>query len=280
MAMSLNRTPVSPLGYDRPDDVVRRALGIAGSPGLSRAPDQQETPLMWGAGHVFELRVPLRDIKPAIWRVVRVRSNVTLFKLHGILQTVMGWTDSHMHEFAVKDGSYGKVDPDFPRRQNEKKAVLSDVLRARGEHLVYVYDFGDGWEHELVLEQVLDADPGGKYPYVIGGERACPPEDCGGVPGHTHLLDVLARPGHREHRDLVEWVGGSFDPEAFDAGEINARFTEAGTCRSQPRRRAARRPCQGRACSSSRRRTGGDRRLRGHAGRRVFHRRIIRGENQ
>lgn len=177
------------------------------------------------ASQVYELKVTLRHIRPPVWRRVRVRSNITLFKLHSILQTVIGWTDSHMHQFVAKDGTiYGRVDPDLPRSENERKAVLGDVLRKPGDRLVYEYDFGDGWEHEVALEQVLDIDSGGKYPYVVGGKRACPPEDCGGASGYARLLGVLAKPGHREHADLVEWVGGSFDPVAFDAGEINRAF--------------------------------------------------------
>jgi hypothetical protein len=99
--------------------------------------------------------------------------------------------------------------------------LLGDVLSRPNDRLTYVYDFGDGWEHEVALERVLDAKPGRDYPRVMGGERACPPEDCGGVSGYSHLLEVLRNPKDWEHRDLVDWVGGSLDPEAFDADEVN-----------------------------------------------------------
>ena len=90
--------------------------------------------------------------------------------------------------------------------------------------MVYEYDFGDSWEHLVALEQVLAHEPRARYPVILAGKRACPPEDCGGVHGYYHLLEVLASPGHAEHRDMVEWVGGSFDPEAFDVGALNRAF--------------------------------------------------------
>ncbi|MCC6349613.1 MAG: plasmid pRiA4b ORF-3 family protein [Candidatus Eisenbacteria bacterium] len=173
---------------------------------------------------IFGLKVTLRDTRPPIWRRIRIRSDVTLFKLHSVLQYVMGWMDGHMHQFVMGETRYGKVDREFPECENEKKVMLSQVLRSPNDSLVYEYDFGDGWEHSVVLEQVMEAEPGGKYPYVVEGKRACPPEDCGGIGGYEHLLKVLADPRHPEHVDMVEWVGGSFDPEAFDAGEINRGF--------------------------------------------------------
>lgn len=173
---------------------------------------------------VYELKVTLRDTSPPIWRRIRVRNDVTLFKLHSVLQYVMGWMDGHMHQFVAGAKAYGRVDPEFPECENEKKVLLSQVLLKPKDSLVYEYDFGDGWEHAVVLEQVLGAEPGGKYPYVVEGKRACPPEDCGGTGGYEHLLKVLADPRHPEHAEMMEWVGGSFDPEAFDAGEINRGF--------------------------------------------------------
>jgi len=155
---------------------------------------------------------------------LRVRSDVTLFKLHSILQSVMGWMDGHLHQFIAKDKVYGRVDLELPVRENEKKVLLSQVLSKPKDSLVYDYDFGDGWEHLVVLEQALEAAPGGKYPYVVAGKRACPPEDCGGTGGYAYLLEVLADPKHPEHAEMVEWVGGSFDPQDFDASEINRGF--------------------------------------------------------
>jgi hypothetical protein len=105
--------------------------------------------------------------------------------------------------------------------ENEKKVRLGDVLHRPKARLVYEYDFGDGWEHELVLEAAVAATPGKRYPLVLAGKRRCPPEDVGGIPGYYHFLEVMADPKHPEHRDMREWWGASFDPEAFDVAETN-----------------------------------------------------------
>ena len=219
----LNRTPVSPLDYERPEDVASRRLGI------DRGPRRQGTAsrsiLAVGAtSSVSQLHVSLREVQPEVWRRVQVRSDLTLSNLHQVLQTVMGWSDSHLHQFRFGKAVYGRPDPEFPACLDERKAFLADLLRAPGDRLDYEYDFGDGWRHDIVLEQVLEPASTVEYPLVTAGGRACPPEDCGGPPGYEHLLDVLARPRHTEHRDLLRWVGGSFDPEAFDAEGINRRL--------------------------------------------------------
>lgn len=179
---------------------------------------------MKSSASIYELKITLRDTRPPIWRRLRVRSDVTLFKFHSILQFVMGWMDGHMHQFVANGKAYGRADPEFPESENEQKILLGEVLRKAKDVLVYEYDFGDGWEHTVVLEQVLEVAPGGTYPYVVKGKRACPPEDCGGTRGYGHLLEVLADTTHSEHADMVDWVGGAFDPEAFDVGEINRGF--------------------------------------------------------
>jgi hypothetical protein len=221
LAMFLNRMPVSPLDYGRPDEVARELLGIAMVSRRAGAPDPQAARTLKGAAPIYELRVALREVTPEIWRRVQVRSSITLASLHRVLQTVMGWSESHLHEFRVAGVCYGSPHPELPPTQDERKALLGDVLSRPNDRLTYVYDFGDGWEHEVALERVLDAKPGRDYPRVMGGERACPPEDCGGVSGYSHLLEVLRNPKDWEHRDLVDWVGGSLDPEAFDADEVN-----------------------------------------------------------
>ena len=211
-------------GYQHPSEFAARVLGSSQPGPLPVAPPSRRDAPMKSPASIYELKVTLRDIRPPIWRRIRVRSDITLFKLHTILQFVMGWMDGHMHQFVAKAKSYGRVDREFPECENEKKALLSQVLRRPKDSLLYEYDFGDGWEHTVVLEQVLDVEPGGKYPCVLDGKRACPPEDCGGTGGYEHLLEVLADPRHPEHADMVEWVGGSFDPEAFDPDEINRGF--------------------------------------------------------
>jgi len=220
LAMFLNRTPVSPLDYERPDDAARRLLGIDPGPWQPRMVSKSPPPA--GAmSSVHQLHVSIREVQPEVWRRVQVRSDVTLSRLHGTLQTVMGWTDSHLHQFRYAGRIYGRLDPECPSILDERGARLVDLLGAPGDRLVYEYDFGDGWEHEVVLEQVLQAEQRGEYPYVSAGARACPPEDCGGPSGYEHLLNVLADTRHPERHDLVEWVGGHFDPAAFDAEVIN-----------------------------------------------------------
>lgn len=226
LSVDLGRMLVTIPGHDyqHPGEFTARVLGGSQPHSRPLATRSRGDTSVRNRAMIYELKVTLRDTRPPIWRRIRVRSDITLFKLHSILQYVMGWMDGHMHQFVVGAKTYGRVDREFPECENEKKALLSQVLRKPKDSFVYEYDFGDGWEHAVVLEQVLEAEPGGKYPYVAEGKRACPPEDCGGTSGYEHLLEVLADPRHPEHADMVEWVGGSFDPEAFDAGEINRGF--------------------------------------------------------
>jgi hypothetical protein len=134
----------------------------------------------------------------------------------------MGWHDSHLHQFRQGSTYYGVPDPEFPpERKDERRIRVSQVLRSPKDKMIYEYDFGDGWEHEVVLEKMLQPEAGQRYPRVIAGKRACPPEDCGGVGGYYHLLEVLADPKHPEHRDLMEWCGGGIDPDFFDLKDTN-----------------------------------------------------------
>jgi len=173
---------------------------------------------------VHQLKVTLRGTSPPIWRRIMVYSDITLYAFHEILQVVMGWTDSHLHHYRVRDTYYGKPDDGFGmRRQNEKKVRLNEVLRKPKDRMVYEYDFGDGWEHDVVLEKVDVPQAGEKYPFVLKGKRACPPEDVGGVWGYYHFLEVIGNPDHPEHKDMAEWCEG-FDADEFDINEINCYF--------------------------------------------------------
>ena len=174
---------------------------------------------------ILELKVTLRHIRPPIWRRFQVRDRLTLDQLHAVLQFVMGWTNSHLHEFTCRGERYCTTDPELdlpPPRADERQVRLGELLVKPNDQLTYEYDFGDGWEHEVVLERVVPHIPHTRYPIVIAGRRACPPEDCGGPGGYAHLLEALCNPAHPEHQDLTEWVGGSFDPEAFDLEALNA----------------------------------------------------------
>jgi hypothetical protein len=175
---------------------------------------------------VYQLKVTLIDSQPPIWRRVQVESGVTLDRLHHTLQVVMGWTNSHMHGFRVPQRAQPRARQRLlPIESADEKATrLGDVLRRPKDWCIYDYDFGDGWEHQLLLEKVLARSPSERYPTVLAGRGACPPEDVGGVPGYYHFLQVMNDPKHPEHEDMMEWAGGSFDPTAFDAYEINRTF--------------------------------------------------------
>ncbi len=174
---------------------------------------------------IYQLKVTLKGSKPPIWRRIQVLSDTRLGKLHRILQVVMGWSDYHLHQFIVGQTYYGVPDPDFEMDvRSERTVPLSRVLLAPKAKLIYEYDFGDSWEHELLLEKVLDPDPTVRYPICLTGKRACPPEDCGGIWGFAEFLEAIASPDHDEHERMLEWSGGRFNPEAFDLHEVNRRF--------------------------------------------------------
>jgi len=180
---------------------------------------------------IYELKITLMHIEPAIWRRLQVEASITLARLHQIIQVVMGWENYHMHEFRVKGSRYGMPDPGGEamfgsKVSNEKKFKLCDIAEA-GDSFVYEYDFGDGWRHEIVIEKVLSAEPGIKYPVCLEGQRACPPEDCGGPWGYAELLEILDDPGHEEYDGYREWAGEDFDPESFDFQKVNKQLEGA-----------------------------------------------------
>ena len=171
---------------------------------------------------LYRLKVTLRGSRPPIWRRFVVPSDIPLKRLHNALQAVMGWTNSHLHQFEAGGVLYGTSDPELGVKCiSESRTTLDHVLRRPKARMTYEYDFGDGWEHDIVLEAVLPAEPGGVYPRVEAGKRACPPEDVGGIHGYAHFLEALSNPAHPEHDDLREWIGREFDPEAFTVHQAN-----------------------------------------------------------
>lgn len=171
---------------------------------------------------LYRMKVTLRGIRPPIWRRFLVPSDITLKRLHDSLQAVMGWTDSHLHQFEAQGVRYGTPDREFDDAKiSENKIALNDVLCRTKDRLIYEYDFGDSWIHDVVFEAVLPPGKNGRYPIIEAGRRACPPEDCGGCYGYMELLEALSNPKHPEHENLVDWIGGSFDPEAFDVLQAN-----------------------------------------------------------
>ena len=173
--------------------------------------------------NVYRFKITLLGAKPAIWRRIQVQ-DCTLDKLHEHIQTAMGWTNSHLHHFDIKGTPYGDpglLEDPFEDLEfvDSTRALLSTILPNTGQRFVfdYEYDFGDGWGHEVLFEGSPSHDPKANYPVCLEGERACPPEDCGGVWGYADFLDAIGNPKHEEHEDLLEWIGGAFDPEEFDA---------------------------------------------------------------
>ncbi|MDP1787625.1 plasmid pRiA4b ORF-3 family protein [Nitrosomonas sp.] len=175
---------------------------------------------------IYQLKITLKGFRPPIWRRFLVASTVSLEDVHDILQIVMGWTDSHMHKFSKGSDRYGVPDADFPSDiLDEAKYRLDQVLKNEKDKLNYTYDFGDGWEHEVVLEKILPFETGVALPACLKGRGACPPEDIGGVVGYAMFLDAILDPEHPEHESMLEWIAedidGVFDPEYFDLAEVN-----------------------------------------------------------
>ena len=172
---------------------------------------------------VYQIMVTLLETEPPIWRRFQVNEHTPLPRLHDILQEVMGWEDCHLHEFVVGDCRYGKPDPDWDDRDiiDERDMKLGGITQREGASFRYRYDFGDNWEHELVVEKILEREPGERYPICLAGERSCPSEDCGGVYGYVEFLEAIQDPSHPDHEDYVKWIGGEFDPDEFDLDLVN-----------------------------------------------------------
>jgi len=180
-----------------------------------------------GEKRVYQLKVVLRDIRPPIWRRILVPHEIPLDQLHRVLQVVMGWTDSHLHEFIINGVSYGDLSIDIDMgddTRNEKSFKLHRVVPREKGKFHYLYDFGDCWEHEILVEKILPLEKGTHYPVCITGKRACPPEDCGGTSGYEELLEILKDPSHPEHEEMFDWLPGDFDSGKFDVELVNVEL--------------------------------------------------------
>jgi hypothetical protein len=180
-------------------------------------PRKTTTPL------IYQLKITLVGIRPPIWRRIQVPSTIPLCCLHDAFQPVMGWTDSHLHQYE-KDGKYWGV-PETDEfgdleLKDESKVAISKLLKAEGESMVYVYDFGDDWRHEVVLEKIVASESTSK-PVCLAGERHRPPEDVGGPHGYQEFLEVIFQPKHEEFDHFRGWAGGKFHAEEFDLKAVN-----------------------------------------------------------
>jgi hypothetical protein len=176
----------------------------------------------------YQLKITLAGSKRPIWRRVIVRADIPLGRLHHVIQIAMGWTDSHMHQFIAGGQYYGQPGLDSAGSNwgtlDERRCALNSVAPGPKASIVYEYDLGDSWGHAIVVEKELPPDPSFKHPLCTAGARACPPEDCGGIPGYEHLLEALADKKHPEHADLTDWLGEPWDAMLFELDSVNARL--------------------------------------------------------
>ena len=177
--------------------------------------------------NIYRVHISLREIDPPIWRRLELSSRTTLKQFHRMLQIAMGWENSHLHEYIVDGQRYGTPDYlyDEPGEVVAETGIrLERVLPELSATMLYLYDFGDYWEHEIRLEAAFVADSFATYPRLVGGARSCPPEDCGGVRGYANLLEILLDPEHEDFEQMRTWVGPRFNAEVFSVTAINQRL--------------------------------------------------------
>lgn len=179
--------------------------------------------------HAVQLKISLKDSTPPIWRRVLVKSSISFYELHYTIQIAMGWGNYHLYEFKIGDYRIGLMDEDSDDPESgsskiivSKEITLEEVI-SKGEfkNFSYEYDFGDGWMHSIVVEKILPLDPDKYYPVCIKGKLSCPPEDCGGLYGYYSFLEIISNKKHPEYKNMVEWMGGRFDPTEFEVDDVN-----------------------------------------------------------
>lgn len=179
---------------------------------------------------IYQFRVILEGTQPMVWRRILVPGTYSFWDLHVAIQDAMGWLDCHLHLFQLKNPATGELDqigiPSDDSFDGTERCLpgweltIADYFRGPGDRADYEYDFGDGWRHEVVLEEISGGLTSTQYPICVDGARACPPEDCGGVHGYKELLAILRDPGHEEYPGTWQWVGTSYDPAAFDPASV------------------------------------------------------------
>ncbi|MFM2280099.1 MAG: hypothetical protein RLZZ444_2330 [Pseudomonadota bacterium] len=193
---------------------------------------------------IATLRIELKDSDPPIWREVEVPTSITLKVLHDIVQVTMGWLDYHLWEFAIAGQIYGlPMDDDWGTapRKVASRVRLRDVLSTGTTAIDYTYDFGDNWEHRLTVSDVRQGEPGIPFPRLIGGERDCPPEDCGGIPGFYEMLEARADPTHPDHVEITEWLD-EYDPDELDVFPIQVALGRIAARRNAAAKRILKSP--------------------------------------
>lgn len=182
---------------------------------------------------IIQFKITLKGTQPPIWRRVLVNRKTTFLEFHSIIQIAMGWENDHLFEFQIDNYRIGESDEEFDdftfdddELLDASTLTLDSKIAYVGEKFDYLYDFGDNWEHKIVVEKFLPVNNKFDYPICINGKLNCPPEDCGGVPGFYYLLDVIGNKQHPEHEEMLEWVGEDYDPEYFDKEKINKMLKE------------------------------------------------------
>ncbi len=175
---------------------------------------------------VYQIKINLKGSNPNIWRRLIVPSDMMLDEFHFVIQNAMGWENSHLYSFSQGGKLLNQSDFNYFVEKEEEgdELELRDVLKKEKDHLTYEYDFGDSWQHKVLLEKILPEIPDFRIPTCIKGKRACPPEDCGGVWRYKSMLEILKDPSNEEYEDVFEWLGDDFDPERFDIEAVNERF--------------------------------------------------------
>ena len=175
---------------------------------------------------VYQFKIALKGIKPPIWRRIKVPETYTFWDLHVAIQDSMGWLDYHLHHFEIPDPLKRRVVyigiPDEDMEMGMEilpgwEVKIADYFFRENNRADYMYDYGDDWKHRVELEEIQPREKGVKYPVCIDGQRSCPPEDCGGTGGYEDFLKIIMDPQHEQYRETLDWVGGEFDPEHFDA---------------------------------------------------------------
>lgn len=174
---------------------------------------------------VYQLRIELQHIEPLIWRRILVPNTIKLSKLDRVVQAVMGWTNSHLHDWHIGSQHYGVPDEEWIGNSamlDERKFTIGQVLGEQVKAFAYSYDFGDGWDHRITVEKHLPVQEGrNDWPMCLAGENACPPEDVGGPPGYMNFLQAMRDPNHEQHADYWRWWGGPFDQNTFSINAAN-----------------------------------------------------------
>lgn len=176
---------------------------------------------------VLTLRVTLKDVAPPIWRSFRVHDSITLHQLHQTIQTVMGWSDIHLYSFQIKDSEYSLPNEETPEEPIKPVSTpLSHFHFSEGDLFEYMYDFGDWWQHQILVEAAAPAVPSLPSPNCLDGARNCPPENCGGFPGYEQMIEALLKKEGKEYEELMDWLEEPYDPEYFSVEEINLKLKQ------------------------------------------------------